>query len=1001
MKKILTFIIIIAMTLSLGVPAFAAAPATVTVASPTAAVTPGSTVNVAVTIANNPGMDVMKLKFSYDTTALTLKDMELGSVMTGTFTQNLDKAVALLEAAGTTNATGNGTLVTLKFEVKSTAAAGNYTIGFLVADAVNRDEVRVALTTQAGTVSVKIPVTTYTVRFNANGGTGTMADVTGVPAGAYTLPANGFTAPAGKQFKGWSTGATGAVIAGTTYNVTGDVTLYAIWEDKPHTHTYSTTWSTDETNHWHECSVCGDKKDVAAHTPGAAATETTPQTCTICGYVIKAALGHTHNFNQKNTSETYLKSAATCTKKAVYYYSCTCGEKGTETFESGETAPHSYSTEWSSDETNHWHKCANCDAVADKAAHVDANKDHNCDVCGKKMSDHKGGTATCKEKATCSICGQKYGDLAPHNYKTTWSTDETNHWHECSVCGDKKDVAAHTPGAAATETTPQTCTICGYVIKAALGHTHNFNQKNTSETYLKSAATCTKKAVYYYSCTCGEKGTETFESGETAPHSYSTEWSSDETNHWHKCANCDAVADKAAHRYDNACDTTCNDCGKTRETSHSFGKEWYKNSEKHWHECSVCHTKKDEAAHIYDNACDKDCNVCGQTREVTHSYSEVWSYDETNHWHECSVCHTKKDETPHTYDNACDTTCNDCGKTREITHSYSEVWSNDETNHWHECSVCHTKKDEAAHIPGAEATETTAQTCTVCGYVIKAPLGHTHRPTIVRRVEPTCEKAGNIEHYKCSCGKLYYDAAATKEITNAAKIILSATGHARGGDWKYSELYHWHECAVCGERMDTAFHRAGAEATETTPQTCAVCGYVIKEALGHTHSFTEKNTDAKYLKSAATCKASAEYYYSCSCGEKGTETFKSGEKLAHNFKTEWSSNGEKHWHECSLCGEKNKESSHRFEWKTDKAATATEAGSKHEECTVCGFKKNAVKIEPTGASTTTPAQTTTGGTTETPEESGNTWILIAVAGAVVIGGGAAAAVVVVKKKEEN
>ena len=976
MKKILTFIIIIAMTLSLGVPAFAAAPATVTVASPTAAVTPGSTVDVAVTIADNPGMDVMKLKFSYDTTALTLKDMTLGSVMTGTFTPNLDKAVALLEAAGTTNATGNGTLVTLKFEVKSTAAAGNYTIGFLVADAVNRDEVRVALTTQAGTVSVKIPVTTYTVRFNANGGTGTMADVTGVPAGAYTLPANGFTAPAGKQFKGWSTGASGAVIEGTTYNVTGDVTLYAIWEDKPHTHTYSTAWSTDETNHWHEC-TCGDKKDVAAHTPGAAATETTPQTCTICGYVIKAALGHTHNFNQKNTSETYLKSAATCTKKAVYYYSCTCGEKGTETFESGETAPHSYSTEWSSDETNHWHKCANCDAVADKAAH---RYDNACDT-------------------TCNDCG-KTREIT-HSDSEVWSSDETNHWHECSVCGDKKDVAAHTPGAAATETTPQTCTICGYVIKAALGHTHNFNQKNTSETYLKSAATCTKKAVYYYSCTCGEKGTETFESGETAPHSYSTEWSSDETNHWHKCANCDAVADKAAHRYDNACDTTCNDCGKTRETSHSFGKEWYKNSEKHWHECSVCHTKKDEAAHIYDNACDKDCNICGQTREVTHSYSEVWSYDETNHWHECSVCHTKKDETPHTYDNACDTTCNDCGKTREITHSYSEVWSNDETNHWHECSVCHTKKDEAAHIPGAEATETTAQTCTVCGYVIKAPLGHTHRPTIVRRVEPTCEKAGNIEHYKCSCGKLYYDAAATKEITNAAKIILSATGHTRGGDWKSSEIYHWHECAVCGERMDTAFHRAGAEATETTPQTCAVCGYVMKEALGHTHSFTEKNTDAKYLKSAATCKASAEYYYSCSCGEKGTETFKSGEKLAHNFKTEWSSNGEKHWHECSLCGEKNKESSHRFEWKTDKAATATEAGSKHEECTVCGFKKNAVKIEPTGASTTTPAQTTTGGTTETPEESGNTWILIAVAGVVVLGGGAAAMVVAVKKKKEN
>ena len=445
MKKILTFIIIIAMTLSLGVPAFAATPATVTVASPAAAVNPGSTVDVAVTIADNPGMDVMKLKFSYDTAALTLKDIELGSVMTGTFTKNLDKAVALLEAAGTTNATGNGTLVTLKFEVKSTAAEGNYTIDFLVAEAVNRNEERVALTTQAGTVSVVVPVTTYTVRFNANGGTGTMADVTGVPAGAYTLPANGFTAPAGKQFKGWSTGATGAVIAGTTYNVTGDVTLYAIWEDKPHTHTYSTTWSTDETNHWHEC-TCGDKKDLAAH--------------------------------------------------------------------------------------------------------VDANNDHNCDVCDKKMSDHTGGTATCKDKATCTICGQKYGELAAHNYKTEWSTDETNHWHECSVCGNKKDEAAHTPGAAATETTPQTCTTCGYVIKEAIGHVHSYTEKNTDAKYLKSAATCTAKAVYYYSCSCGEKGTATFESGETLAHTWETKWANNDSKHWHECTVCKTKGDEADHAFE-------------------------------------------------------------------------------------------------------------------------------------------------------------------------------------------------------------------------------------------------------------------------------------------------------------------------------------------------------------------------------------------------------------------------------------------------------------------
>ena len=728
MKKILTFIIIIAMTLSLGVPAFAATPATVTVASPAAAVNPGSTVDVAVTIADNPGMDVMKLKFSYDTTALTLKDMELGSVMTGTFTKNLDKAVALLEAAGTTNATGNGTLVTLKFEVKSTAAAGNYTIGFLVAEAVNRNEERVALTTQAGTVSVVVPVTTYTVRFNANGGTGTMTDVTGVPAGAYTLPANGFTAPAGKQFKGWSTGASGAVIEGTTYNVTGDVTLYAIWENKPHTHTYSTEWSTDNANHWHEC-TCGDKKDLAPHVDA-----NNDHNCDVCGWKMSDHTGGT----------------ATCKEKAT----CTiCGQKY------GNLAAHNYKTEWSTDETNHWHECSVCGDKKDVAAHVDANNDHNCDVCGKKMSDHTGGTATCKDKATCTICGQKYGELAAHNYKTEWSTDETNHWHECSVCGDKKDEAAHIPGAAATETTPQTCTICGYVIKAALGHTHNFNQKNTSETYLKSAATCTKKAVYYYSCTCGEKGTETFESGELAAHAYKTTWLYDDASHWHACY--------------------------------------------------ICGDKKDEEVHIDKNK-DHNCDVCGKKM--------------TDHTGGTATC---KDRA----------TCSTCGQKygNLAGHVYKTIWSYDETNHWHECSVCGSKKDEEAHIPGEEATETTHQTCTVCGYVIKA-------------------------------------------------------------------------------------------------------------AIGHVHSYTEKNTDEKYLKTPATCTAKAVYYYSCSCGNKGTETFESGDMLAHSWGTVWVSDGSKHWHECTVCKTKGDEADHAFEWKIDREPTVTEAGAKHERCTVCGYNKTKTPV---------------------------------------------------------
>lgn len=64
--------------------------------------------------------------------------------------------------------------------------------------------------------------------FAANGGTGTMADVTGI-SGKYTLPANGFTAPAGKQFKAWSVGGVEKVV-GDKITVTANTTVTAVWE---------------------------------------------------------------------------------------------------------------------------------------------------------------------------------------------------------------------------------------------------------------------------------------------------------------------------------------------------------------------------------------------------------------------------------------------------------------------------------------------------------------------------------------------------------------------------------------------------------------------------------------------------------------------------------------------------------------------------------------------------------------------------------------------------
>lgn len=70
--------------------------------------------------------------------------------------------------------------------------------------------------------------------------------------------------------------------------------------------------------------------------------------------------------------------------------------------------------------------------------------------------------------------------------------------------------------------------------------------------------------------------------------------------------------------------------------------------------------------------------------------------------------------------------------------------------------------------------------------------------------------------------------------------------------------------------------------------------------------------------------------------------------VGHSAGAEWVSDGNQHWHLCTVCGEKVEAAEHTFKWVVEKEATATEKGSKYEACTVCGFKKAAVEIPATG-----------------------------------------------------
>ena len=137
------------------------------------------------------------------------------------------------------------------------------------------------------------------------------------------------------------------------------------------------------------------------------------------------------------------------------------------------------------------------------------------------------------------------------------------------------------------------------------------------------AATCLTFAL----TACGGSKTECEKNG----HSFSTEWLNDATDHWHKCANCNEVSDKAAHVYDNDVDATCNTCGYERaaHTAHTAGTVWENDETNHWRECTAsgCEEKLDTAAHTWnageittpatftsDGVKTYTCTVCAKTR---------------------------------------------------------------------------------------------------------------------------------------------------------------------------------------------------------------------------------------------------------------------------------------------------------------------------------------------------------------------------------------------------
>ena len=545
-----------------------------------------------------------------------------------------------------------------------------------------------------------------------------------------------------------------------------------------------------------------------------------------------------HTFDQQVVSDAYLASAATPDSPAYYYYSCLCGEKGTETFAYGEPAGHTFSPEWTVNADYHWHAdtCGHPDVTSDYGPHTwddgvvtvqpthtsEGTKVYTCTVCGAQKSETLPASADhvfdqqntdakyLKAAATCTspaeyyyscICGQigtetfLYGEAKGHTFSDQWNCDENNHWHPatCEHTDEKGSYGPHrwddgmitkNAGHNVDGEKVYTCVDCGYKKTEVIpGQPHDYNQRVVDVKYLKSAATCTTPATYYYSCVCGAVGTETFTDGEAKGHTFSDQWSYNEIQHW-RAATCEHKDEKIQvgdHIWNPGVITT-------QPTATTKGVKTYT--------CSVCGATKTE-------------EVAPSTHQ--HTFATTWQGNATYHWHPATCG---------------DNNVSDLGEHR---------WNAGVVTSW----PTHT-------TPGQKI-----YTCAVCGMTKTETLQQTHvydqmNPTSANlKSQATCTSPA-VYYKTCSCG-----AKGTETFTYG-----SALGHTASSTWGKDANYHWNVCSRCGAKGDLVAHTFGSDGK------CTVCGYSKADAHVHTSHLTR--VPAK----AATCTTDGNtQYYICDCGQ--------------------------------------------------------------------------------------------------------------------------------------
>ena len=678
------------------------------------------------------------------------------------------------------------------------------------------------------------------------------------------------------------------------------------------------------------------------------------------------------------------------------------------------------------DDSVYCHECLLC---ADCAGSDICEECKMCKDCGIAANKHCPDCGECTASAGCLVCYRCFdcggmcdagcddlclrchleNSAACEGCGACYVNDDSVYCQECLLCADcaGSDI----------------CADCKMCVECAIDQNKHCPG---CEECLEQAESFCKTCYYCASCAeiCPICGSACSECGTVCPDCGT-------------CANCAKLCQDCGYCENcvtlcGGCEEYCRDCATVCESCGA-----------HCSECGVlcpdCGTCKDCTALCHD------CGRCGDCTTLCQNCQEYCADCATL----CESCDTCENCAAICMEccqacSECGTICEFCGLCEDCCEANSVaagcdhgccVMSDEWEDHWSNKHI----GEIPTHVAGSEWKSDTSNHWKVCKVNgCRAILGNTKAAhTASDWIIDTAATAAT-------------DGTKHKECTVCERVLetdtIPATGsdhtHSYGSEWKSGADKHWLECA-CGVKSEEAAHTAGdwitdTAATSTTAGTkhkeCTECGYVMETGTipatdsDHTHSYASEwksGADKHWLEcacgvkskeaahtagdwitdTAATSTTAGTKHKECTeCGyvmETGTIPA-TGSDHTHSYASEWKTDADKHWHECS-CGAKDDVAAHTFKWVVDKEATATQKGSKHEECKFCGYQRPAVEIPATGSTTkpTDPAESNpnTGALDDVPQTVNNSNMILWIVLLLAFGLGVTGTVVYSKRKK--